>query len=192
MLFPPNSRFGENLMTSLTRVKRAFARTILRTFGWTLVGGHIEIPRRSVIVAHPHTSGTDLLYTLLIAHAFTFRVKVVAKEELFTPIAGPILRRLGCVPVKRNSGTGSVTALAELFDDNKDFHLVIAATGTREKDAPWKTGFLYVARRAKVPVLLATVDRKRKVCGLLQTCWPSVDIDLDLRRIQAFYKRFYI
>jgi 1-acyl-sn-glycerol-3-phosphate acyltransferase len=54
----------------------------------------------------------------------------------------------------------------------------------------WKKGFLVIARKAGIPVLLYGVDYSRKLIECVETFEPSDDLDADMRKIKSYYKPF--
>ncbi len=163
------------------------AKAVLCLTGWKLIGQNYKVPK-SVIVAHPHTSATDLYYTILIGLALDLQLKIVAKEELFVYGLGWLLKALGLVPIKRGSKSSTTTLLADMFEqESKNFHLVMAPTGTRREGAEWKTGFLSIARKAQVPILLAIVNREEKVCGIFSDLYTTASQEVDLEDIKRRY-----
>ena len=86
------------------------------------------------------------------------KVKFLGKEELFKiPFFGYILKKIGGFPVVRNKQTNSVDSVVEIFNKKKNFFLALAPEGTRKKVDKLKTGFYYIALKAKVPILLVMV-----------------------------------
>ena len=51
----------------------------------------------------------------------------------------------------------------------------------------WKSGFYYVALKAKVPLALGYLDYKNKISGIGPLIYPSGDYEKDLLEIQQFY-----
>ena len=65
--------------------------------------------------------------------------------------------------------------------------LAIAPEGTRGFSDHWKSGFYYIALKAKVPIALTVLDWSRKEGGFGPTIWPSGDPRQDMDQIRAFY-----
>jgi 1-acyl-sn-glycerol-3-phosphate acyltransferase len=174
-------------MTFRKQLLQPLAKAVLSMTGWKLISPSYETSQ-SVIVAYPHVSATDLYYTILIGLALNMRIKMVAKAELFVFGTGWLLKSLGLIPVTRGGKLGTTTALAEMFEESgKNFHLVIAPTGTRRETAEWHTGFLSVARKANVPILLAIINRKKKICGIFSSLPATRNPKADLEEIKARY-----
>lgn len=139
-----------------------------------------------MVGAH-HTSGWDLLYTLLFKFATGIDLKFVAKDDLFRWPVGGLLRRVGGVPVNRHSRTGFVQQMVDIFDEAEAFILAISPEGTRSRSKYWKTGFYYIALGAKVPVGMLFLDYGTKTVGLGPHFIPSGDIEADFNPIRTFY-----
>jgi len=167
-------------------VKQRFARTVLKMFGWRIEGGRPDIDRY-VLIAAPHTSNWDFIWLIAMAMALDMKVSWLGKHTLFRGPAGYFMRKLGGIPVIRDSGGGYVQHVAERFDNATELVLVIPAEGTRRRVENWRSGFYHIARSADVPVVLSFLDFKRR-CGGIGPCivlcgTPSVDMD----KIRDFY-----
>lgn len=170
----------------LNPILRTLSRLYLKAAGWRLTGDR-PVHRRYVVIGAPHTSNWDL--PMMLAIVFTFRLKVyfLAKESLFTPPFGIILRWLGGIAVKRDSANNLVNQAIDLFSTRSDFILVVPPEGTRQKVRYWKSGFYYIADGAQVPIVLGFVDFKHKTAGFGGIVVPSGDFAADLVKIQEFY-----
>jgi 1-acyl-sn-glycerol-3-phosphate acyltransferase len=65
--------------------------------------------------------------------------------------------------------------------------LAIAPEGTRKRIARFKSGFLHIARGARVPVVLAALDYQARCVRLGPTVDPGEDVEADRRRIEAYF-----
>ena len=90
------------------------------------------------------------------------KIKFIGKKELFNPITSFFFKFLGGIPVDRNKNENLVDAVVDLFKTNKIEILAIAPEGTRKKVNKWKTGFYYIALKAKLPILMVSFDYNRK------------------------------
>ena len=129
----------------------------MRLTGWGIEGNFPDTPRLVVAVA-PHTSNWDFLHGAAAMFALDLRATFIGKHTLFVwPFAG-FLRWMGGIPVDRSAAQGVVGEAVAAFGREPARMLVIAPEGTRRKVERYKTGFLHIARGARVPVLL---DRAR-------------------------------
>ena len=161
----------------------------LRLTRWETDGRPPEL-RRYVAIAAPHTTNRDLLYLLLHAWYHDLSISWLGKQSLFRWPAGPVLRKLGGVPVERDSKSGLVQSLADRFDDaaahDRRFVLIIPPEGTRSAGDYWKSGFYEIARAADVPIVCIYLDYERRVGGFGPTVEVTGDVDADLSTIRDF------
>lgn len=77
------------------------SRLILRLLGWQIEGKAPAAPKY-VLIAAPHTSNWDFLFTLMVCFALQMPVYWMGKASLFPPVLGGIMRWLGGIPVERS------------------------------------------------------------------------------------------
>ncbi|MCZ6458798.1 MAG: 1-acyl-sn-glycerol-3-phosphate acyltransferase [Gammaproteobacteria bacterium] len=167
-------------------MKQRIARALLKMFGWRIEGSRPDIDRY-VLIAAPHTSNWDFIWLMVMAMSLDMKVSWLGKHTLFKGPAGYFMRKLGGIPVVRDSRGGYVQRVAERFDDASELALVIPAEGTRGRVENWRSGFYHIARSADVPVVLSFLDFARH-CGGIGPCivlsgTPNVDMD----KIRDFY-----
>lgn len=162
------------------------ARFILRLIGWRT---HAIRPKTSkyVIIGAPHTSNWDFGLMLLLMGAEQLPIRFMGKDSLFKGPLGPIMRSLGGIPVNRQERTKLVDQIAAKFEEYDNLIIGLAPEGTRGKTTHWKTGFYYIALKAKVPIALAYLDYGNKIIGVGPNFMPSGDIQADFEIIREFY-----
>ncbi|MFZ5991719.1 MAG: lysophospholipid acyltransferase family protein [Deinococcota bacterium] len=167
-------------------LRQRLAAGILNLLGWKVV---LEPPPgpKVVMVGYPHTSNVDFFYAILWAWATGRKMSWIGKRQLFNGLMGPIMRRLGGIPVDRDKTKNFVKQVAEIFAQREELWLVIAAEGTRSRADYWRSGFYYMALEAKVPIALAYLDYSRKEAGVGGYFMPSGDIAKDFEIVQKFY-----
>ncbi|MBT8072043.1 MAG: lysophospholipid acyltransferase family protein [Gammaproteobacteria bacterium] len=160
---------------------------ILKKLGWTL---KVELPDldKYVAIAAPHTSNWDFPLGILAAKAIKLEVHWLGKHSLFRRPYGWFFRAIGGIPVRRDQGMNYMQQLTDLFDRSEHLVLALAPEGTRGKTDHWKTGFHYIARAAKVPILMAYLDYGNRVVGIGGQFYPGDDIHADFRKIAEYYK----
>ena len=147
-----------------------FWKLCLRIAGW-----NTDIPfphhiKKMVIIVAPHTSTWD--FPLGLAYRSVCRMKntrFLGKAELFKPPFGFIFRWLGGTPVDRKSKQNVVEQVAEQFNKHDGFILALAPEGTRKKVAALRTGFYFIAKAAKVPILMTGLDFENKTLIMYNT-----------------------
>jgi hypothetical protein len=97
------------------------------------------------------------------------------------------MRWLGGIPINRTIRGNFVQQMVDHFNNTDDLLLVIAPEGTRKLVEKWHSGFYYMAYNAGVPIVLATVDYKKREVTVDKVEYPTGDADADIQRYQAFY-----
>ena len=162
------------------------AQILLSLFSWKL---DLNFPseHKYILVGAPHTSSWDLFYTLLMVYATGIQLHWIGKDSLFRGPLGLILRRLGGIPVNRQSRNDFVNQIIHTLDGKERMIIAIAPEGTRSKADYWKTGFYYIALGAKVPIALGYIDYAERTVGIGPNFYPSGDMEADFLLIRAFY-----
>ncbi|VAV99607.1 Phospholipid/glycerol acyltransferase [hydrothermal vent metagenome] len=172
----------------LSEIVRRFSVFVYKFNGWTAVQENPP-PRKAVIIAAPHTSNWDFLYFFGLCNSLQITSYWIGKNTLFKWPWGGMMRRLGGVPVDRSKSQNMVDAMAEQFDKRDEFLLTIPPEGTRGSVKQWRTGFYYIALKAKVPVIMGMMDYAKKTGGLGPSIMPSGDYAADMKILSEYYHR---
>ena len=158
----------------------------LRLFGWGFRG---EVPAfpRYVIVAAPHTSNWDFLVMVAYTRMLGIKVSWIGKHTLFRGALGAFFHAAGGVPVDRTKRQNFVDQIVAEYGRREGLVLIITPEGTRGRRGYWKSGFYHIARRAGVPVVLASVDYVDKLVEFGPTIRPAGDIEADMEIIRGYY-----
>ena len=172
--------------TCSSRFARWFARTLLRAGGWRMVGAFPDVPK-AVLIGAPHSSNWDGVWGIAAKIALGVDVGVFAKHQLFRWPFGPLLRRMGVIPVNRGDTRGLVEQMQERFHREERFWLGIMPEGTRKRVERWKPGFWKIAKAANVPVVPAYFHYPERIIGVDEPFFLGDDMDADIARIRAWY-----
>lgn len=162
-----------------------------KLLGWKVVGNvnfSKNSVKKAVIIAAPHTSWHDFYIGLLLRKITNVKTNFVGKKELFTWPFGYYFRAVGGKPLDRTSGQNKVEAIAKLFEGESEFRLTLAPEGTRKKVDNWKTGFYFIAKAAKVPIIMFTLDFKNKQNKVSEPFYPTDDMEADFKYMQSFFE----
>ena len=121
------------------------AKFVLRIIGWKIIGGIPEDIKKCVVTMAPHTSMWDFVWGRLAYWVLGVNAKFLIKKELFASVSGPILKRLGGIPIDRSKSTNTVDAVADLFNHYDSLFITLTPEGTRQLNPEWKKGFYYIA-----------------------------------------------
>lgn len=165
---------------------RWLALIIFKVSGWRAAGQKPDISKY-VIIAAPHTSNWDFVYTVCLAFILGIKPMIMMKGAWFRWPMGPFLRWLGAVPIDRSRAHNVVAQSIRDFRKHEHMVLVVPPSGTRRKVAYWKSGFYHIARGAGVPVVLGYLDYRRKIGGIGPMVHITGHMAADMETIRDFY-----
>jgi 1-acyl-sn-glycerol-3-phosphate acyltransferase len=169
------------------------AHSYLRMTGWTFKNNMPPEVRQCVLIAAPHTSNWDALYTKLGFMVMGIPARLTIKDSYMRFPYGPVIRAMGGIGINRRAKKSGenrpsmVQSMADLFKQHKELIMLVTPEGTRSLRTEWKTGFYHVARLAGVPIALAYVDYPKKEIGIDRVIYPTDDMDADMKAIMSFY-----
>lgn len=168
------------------RFSRWFGRSVLRLGGWRIAAplpGHA----RAVVIFAPHTSNFDGLWGFAAKLGMGIQARVLAKSQLFWWPLGPLLRRMGAVPLDRSAPQGVVGQAVAMIQGSEKIWYALAPEGTRKPVKEWKGGFLRIALEAGVPVIPAYIHYPERVIGFMPAFYPTGDHAADMAAIRRMY-----
>ena len=159
---------------------------ILKSVGWSFKG---SLPQHSkmVIAVGPHTSNWDFFLGVAVLFALRIKIRFLGKHTIFVPVVRNILYWLGGIPVDRRAKHGVVDRVVSEFNHSSSMILALSPEGTRSPIYPWKTGFLNIAHKASVPVVLIGFDFARKQIVFGPSITVSGDFQVDMEKVYRFY-----
>ena len=162
-----------------------------KILGWQVVGNMSlskTTIKKAVIIAAPHTSWHDFYISVLLRSVLNIKTNFIGKKELFVFPIGWILRQLGGAPINRHTKESKVITIANLFKETEEFRMALAPEGTRKKVDKWRTGFYYIAKEAKVPIIMFTLDFENKQNKISEPFYPTDNMDADFEYMRSFFK----
>tara|TARA_R110002072_G_scaffold33696_4_gene101804 strand:- start:1767 stop:2306 length:540 start_codon:yes stop_codon:yes gene_type:complete len=159
-----------------------------RILGWKLVGNFPSQLKKYVVIAAPHTSWRDFPIAILARNTSGEKINFIGKNSLFKGPFGFIFRSLGGTPVDRTTSNNLVDAIVQIFNTKEQFRLGISPEGTRKKVDKWKTGFYYIAKGAKVPIVMATLDFENKQIKISEPYDTTDSKEKDFEYFHSFFK----
>ena len=161
---------------------------LYKILGWKIIGDfNQDRLKKAVIIVAPHTSWSDFVIAILSRKVLGVMVNFVGKKELFVWPFGYYFKWVGGAPLDRSKNHNKVDAIASIFDSKKEFRLGMSPEGTRKKVDKWRTGFYYIALKAKVPIIATSMDYKTKTITIGKPFYPSGDIETDLKILKKFF-----
>lgn len=164
------------------------SRLLLKLLGWRLI---VDIPpelKKYIVAVAPHTSWKDFPLGLLVRSAMDRRIYYLGKKELFDSPIGFLFRWTGGKPVDRKQSSGLVQQVAQHFAENETFAIALAPEGTRKKVSNLKSGFYFMAREARVPVIPCLFDYGNKTVHFIEPFMPTDDVEKDLDTLWEIFR----
>ncbi|MFT7506414.1 MAG: 1-acyl-sn-glycerol-3-phosphate acyltransferase [Gammaproteobacteria bacterium] len=161
-------------------------RSVLAITGWKLEG---ELPQhpKMVFAIGPHTTNWDFVLGVAVLFALRIRIRFLGKHSIFVPVAKQLLEAIGGIAVNRSSPHGMVRKVVSEFNQSEKMILGVAPEGTRSPIFPWKTGFLAIARKANVPVVLIGFDFKAKRVRFGPVFKTEGDFTSDMHKVYGYF-----
>tara|TARA_R110002073_G_scaffold139232_2_gene289268 strand:- start:48000 stop:48554 length:555 start_codon:yes stop_codon:yes gene_type:complete len=169
-------------------MKKYIAKFVFFIFGWKATYLEKYKVSKSVVLAAPHTSNWDLLFSLAVYWREGIDAKFLIKNVYTNGIFGFFFKWLGAIGVDRSKHNNLVDYAISLFSTSEKLILMIPAEGTRKRVAKWKTGFYHIARNAQVPISFGFLDYKKKLAGVGDVYLLTGDFDNDMKYIEDFYR----
>src|SRR5258708_1869490 len=179
-------RLGPSVPHRGSAFVRWMGEAMLAMMGWRVEGEVPDLPKFVIAVA-PHTSNWDFVVGMAAMFALDLRLSFLGKHTLFRGPLAPCMRWLGGIPVDRGSHHGVVGDAVRGFEESAQRVLAIAPEGTRKPVEHFKPGFLHIARAARVPVVLASLDYAARCVRLGPMVEAGEGVAPDLLRIEAFF-----
>jgi len=162
---------------------------IFKLIGWKIEGSFPPDLKKYIIAVAPHTSNWDFVIGVMARSILRIkRARFLGKSALFKPAYGWFFRSLGGHPVDRTKNQDMVQQVVDIFNRHDTFILALAPEGTRKKVTKLKTGFYYIAREAKVPIIPCGFDFSRKRIVIGTPFYPTQDFEKDMDALLSFYR----
>jgi len=155
--------------------------------GWKIKGSIPANIQKCVIIAAPHTSNWDFVYSLGALKILGYKVNYMVKKELFIFPFSILLKMSGGISVDRKKNSNVVDEMVDKINVSEHIFLMLSAEGTRKRVDKWKSGFYYVAQKANVPVCTGFLDYAKKEAGFGPVIQITGNTEDDLAKIKAFY-----
>lgn len=168
-------------------------RLMFKLMGWNYKNDLMKGVKQSITIAAPHTANIDLPISKAAFDLMGLPMRFTVKHEWLKFPFKRIMLNLGAIGIDRSpkkpgdARPSMVEAMANLFKENPELHIMVTPEGTRSLRTEWKTGFWYTAKMANVPILLGYLDYKNKVAGIGKIIYPT-DLESDMREMMEFYK----
>ena len=167
-------------------VNGKIARYILTNLlSWKVTGEFPEL-KKSVIIFAPHTSYWDGFYGKLFLMQVNINYKFLSKEDFFIFPLKYFFKAFGSIPAYKNKEY--INQIVNYFHKNKELHIVLSPEGQLAKTDHWKKGFYYMAKKANVPIIVGSIDYKKKEIGIKKVIRDTGGMQETMMDICEMYK----
>lgn len=157
----------------------------MKLLGWK-VRGVFPKEKKMVLAAVPHTSNWDFILAMVAMLGGGVRLSFLMKKEAFFWPFKSLFIKMGGIPTDRSASEDIVQQITRWYDTHDNVWVGITPEGTRSSVKKLKTGFLRIAEKANVPVLLLSWDYPTKTI-MLDKIWPtSGDYEQDAEDIKRY------
>lgn len=160
---------------------------ILKEAGWKIDTKFPDI-KKSVTIFAPHTSYYDAIYGKLAINEFGIKHMLLCKKELFFFPMNIIIKLFKSIPVRGVKNSNAIYQVVDLLNNAKELHIVVSPEGTRSKVTKWNKGFYYIAKKAKVPIVVGYIDYEKKEIGIKGIVDQIKDYESTITCINKMYE----
>jgi 1-acyl-sn-glycerol-3-phosphate acyltransferase len=161
---------------------------ILKKKGWTVSEEHTRTYSKYVMIIAPHTSAWDFIWGKMCFASLHLPVRFLIKKGMFFFPVGPIIKKLGAIPINPHKNNRVLDQIKQLFDSNEQMIIAITPEGTRKQNTNWKRGFYHIAKKVNVPIAITTLDYKKKEAKVQKIVHPS---EISLRELMFELQNIY-
>lgn len=165
-----------------------FSGWILKKAGWAFKV-NLTMPDKCIIVIAPHTSNWDFILGELGIHSVGMKAGFLMKDTWFFFPLGYLMKALGGIPVNRRHHGNLTQSIVQAFNTTPRLAIGVTPEGTRSANPNWHKGAIFMARDARVPLVLAYFDYKRRVVCIDREFELSDDADADMIRIKQYFRQ---
>ena len=98
------------------------------------------------------------------------------------------MKKFGSIAVRGVKNQNAIYLVAEMLNNSDELHIVISPEGWIKKVSDWNKGFYYMAVKAQVPIIVASLDYKEKEMGVQGVIYDIGDYDSVIEQINGMYK----
>lgn len=171
-------------------IKKRLGQLFFGLMGWKLDARIQPEMKHSLMIAAPHTTNWDFVYTMAAFWAMGMPFKYFIKDSYTKSIMGWFFHWTGAIGVDRSQRSNLVQHAINLFREREELVILITPEGSRSWAEKWKLGFYHIATGAQVPLTLAYIDYEKKIAGVARLLYPSGNLHRDLDELQEFYRDF--
>lgn len=166
---------------------KTIAGKILKKRGWKIIGKFPDI-KKSITIFAPHTNHIDAITGKLGFTEIGIKYLFLSKKELFIFPMNIIMKWFGSMAVRGVKGENAIFKVVEILNNTDELHVVISPEGWITKQTKWNKGFYLMAKKAKVPIVVTSMDYSKKELKVEGVIEDLEDFPTVMKQINEFYK----
>lgn len=155
--------------------------------GWKIKGDFPDL-KKSITIFAPHTAHIDALYGKLGIAQMGVKYLFLSKKELFFFPMNIIMKKFGSMAVRGVKDENAIYQVVEILNNTDELHVVISPEGRIRKVTKWNKGFYYMAKKAKVPIIVTSMDYQKKEMEIKGVIYDLDDYANVIKQINIMYK----
>jgi len=112
----------------------------------------------------------------------------LSKKELFIFPMNIIMKWFGSMAIRGVKGENAIFKVVEILNNTDELHVVISPEGWITKQTKWNKGFYLMAKKAKVPIVVTSMDYSKKELKVEGVIEDLEDFPTVMKQINEFYK----
>jgi len=155
--------------------------------GWKIKGEFPDV-KKSITIFAPHTAHIDALYGKLGINQMGVKYLFLSKKELFFFPMSIVMKKFGSMAVRGVKDKNAIFQVTEILNNTDELHVVISPEGRIKRVTKWNKGFYYMAKKAEVPIIVTSLDYKKKEMEIKGVIYELDDYSTVIRQINLMYK----
>ena len=160
---------------------------LTNVLGWKIKGEFPDV-KKSITIFAPHTAHIDALYGKLGITQMGVKYIFLSKKELFFFPMSILMKKFGSMAVRGVKDKNAIFQVTEILNNSDELHVVISPEGRIKKVTKWNKGFYYMAKKAEVPIIVTSLDYKKKELEIKGVIYELDDYPTVIRQINLMYK----
>ena len=205
-----NIPIGESIPRRNNLILPSLSQLLLKVSNWELKGELPDHPR-IIAIGAPHSAYIDAYYSLLAALSLDVKLNFLGATWMFNKLPIPwksddsddvdnfgfrwplgwfqhyLVKRLGGIPVYRNSKKGMINRLVDEFESIEKFFLMIAPEGGMVPREKFKTGFYILAKKLDAIILPVLMDYGNRCFNYLKPFEPTDNMEKDMEYLRSLF-----
>ena len=99
-----------------------------------------------------------------------------------------VMKKFGSMAVRGVKDKNAIFQVAEILNNTDELHVIISPEGWIKKVTKWNKGFYYMAVKAEVPIIVTSIDYKKKEMEIKGVIYELDDYATVIRQINLMYK----